>query len=173
MTSIRSATERELETLFAVDDDAFTLYETEGLIIDLPATHPFALAERARWTQSLRRGDAFFAIDDAGEPIGFATMDVVDGSAYLDQLSVRRAAMKRGVGSALIEAAMGWARARFDDGLWLNTYGHLSWNRPFYERRGFHVVEESAWRPEMRAIIAEQRACLPRPEQRVVMHRAS
>lgn len=172
MLPIRIANDEDLEAVFAVDDDAFTLYATEGLVIDLPATHPFAVGERARWAASVRRGDTLLALGQDGEPVGFAAMGVVDGSAYLDQLSVRRAAMRRGVGTALIEAAREWARARFDDGLWLDTYGHLSWNRPFYERRGFRVVPESDWRPGMRAIVEQQRSCLPRPDQRVVMHRA-
>ena len=76
----------------------------------------------------------------------------------------------RGVGTALLETAFRWADAR-GAGLWLNTYGHLSWNRPFYERRGFLLVPEAEWRAEMRTVVQEQRANLPLPDQRVVMFR--
>jgi GNAT superfamily N-acetyltransferase len=138
--------------------------------IDLPPHHPFIVTERARWGASLRAGDVFFA-DEAGiGPVGVAVLGRMDGEPYLDQISVRLEYVERGVGSALLQSAVSWAAPR-GRGLWLNTYGHLSWNRPFYERRGFALVDERSWNPEMRAVVAEQRATLPCPEQRVVMFR--
>lgn len=171
MVNVRAARVDEMDTVVAIDDDALEHYPSEGLVIDLAPDHPFAIAEHARWRAALASGDVFLALE-AEVPVGIAVMGTVDGEPYLEQLSVRRDAMRRGLGGALIEQALRWARARSSGGLWLNTYGHLSWNRPFYERRGFVVVSESDWRPEMRAIVATQRAYLPRPEQRVVMHHA-
>jgi GNAT superfamily N-acetyltransferase len=167
---VRVARADEMDVVIAIDDDALKHYPSEGLVIDLAANHPFAIAEHARWSAALASGDVFLALYDE-VPVGIAVMGTVDGEPYLEQLSVRRDAMKRGHGSRLIRRALAWARARAG-GLWLNTYGHLSWNRPFYARRGFVVVPEGAWRPEMRAVVEEQRLVLPRPEQRVVMHHA-
>ncbi|HTJ81861.1 MAG TPA: GNAT family N-acetyltransferase [Polyangiaceae bacterium] len=168
---MRAARPDEMDLVIAIDDDAIAHYATAGITFDLAADHPFAVAEYARWTAALTSGDVFFSLA-GGEPVGFAVMGLVDGEPYLEQLSVRRAAMRRGHGSALFVRALDWARARSDGGLWLNTYGHLSWNRPFYERRGFVLVAESEWRTEMRGVVAAQRAVLPRPEQRVVMRHA-
>lgn len=170
--NIRTAGPGELAALLDIDDDACDLYRAVGLAIDLSPEHAFAAAERARWTASLAAGDVFVAVDADDAPVGFAALTRVDGAPYLDQLAVRCAAMRRGLGGRLLAAAIAWARARSSEGLWLNTYGHLTWNAPFYARHGFVLVPEPAWRPGMRAIVAEQRATLPAPQQRVVMHRA-
>jgi GNAT superfamily N-acetyltransferase len=169
--SIRSATPAELDTLVAIDDDAARLYEQSGLHMHFPDDHPFAVAERESWRRSLERDWTFMAVDDAGTAVGFAALFLVDGAPYLDQLSVRLASMRQGLGRALLARAVGWARAR-GDALWLTTYGHLTWNRPFYEKEGFVLVPELAWGPEMADVIEGQRQVLPAPEQRVVMLRA-
>src|ERR1700761_4983786 len=49
----------------------------------------------------------------AGRPaVGFARVDEVDGVAHLEQLSVVPSQMRRGIGTALLEAACSWARER-------------------------------------------------------------
>ena len=166
----RTARPDELSSVLSVDDDASRRYPTAGLILDLPDGHPFAVAERARWARSLASGDVFIAEDAARRAIGIAVLGWIDGEPYLDQLSVRLEQVGQGVGSALLSLAIGWADGR-GPGLWLNTYRHLPWNRPFYERRGFTAVAEASWRPEMRATLAKQRASLPLPEERLVMFR--
>lgn len=169
--SLRAGTPADLSTLVALDDDACQLYAQAGIHLDFPAEHPFAVAERASWLRALEHGDVLLAIDDAGAPLAFAALELVDGAPYLDQLSVRLASMRRGVGRALLGKSVEWAR-RHGDTLWLNTYGHLPWNRPFYEKEGFVVVPPDMWGPGMRAIVADQRQVLPYPELRVVMRRA-
>jgi GNAT superfamily N-acetyltransferase len=166
--SLRAGTPADLDTLVAIDDDASQLFVEAGLDVQLPAW--FVAGERARWRRSLELGHAFVAADQAGAPVGFAALELVDGAPYLEQLSVRRAAMRRGLGRALLGRAVDWARAR-GDSLWLTTYGHLPWNRPFYEKEGFVVVPPAGWGAEVAARVAEERA-LPAPDQRVVMRRA-
>jgi GNAT superfamily N-acetyltransferase len=39
--------------------------------------------------------------------------------------------MRQGLGRRLVRQAIDWAGP---EPLWLTTYAHLSWNRPFYER---------------------------------------
>lgn len=126
--------------------------------------------EREQWARALASGDGFIAEDAEHRAMGIAVLGRLDDEPYLDQLSVRLEHMGQGVGSALLSVAVAWAHER-GPGLWLNTYRHLPWNRPFYEARGFTLVEESSWRPEMRATIERQRACLPLPGERVVMFR--
>jgi len=167
---IRPAAPEELPALVAIDDDACTLYAEAGLQVSLPPEHPFAIDEQRHWLASCKSGKAFFAVvDDA--LAGFIAMEDLDGVPYLDQLSVRRAFMRRGIGRALLARALEQSRPAGE--LWLNTYDHLPFNRPFYEAEGFRRVEESGWGTEMRAVVAAQREALPRPELRVVMvHRS-
>lgn len=171
-THIRVATLSDWRQVLAVDDDATLFYAEVGVVLALTNDHPFAVDEQARWHRSLVAGRLFVAQDAEGRVIGFASLDTLDDEPYLDQLSVRRESMRRGVGSALLEAAAEWARAQGADCLWLTTYGHVAHNRPFYERRGFVVVDEAACGAGVLHHIEEQRRWLPAPEHRVAMVRS-
>jgi hypothetical protein len=67
-----------------------------------------------------------------------------------------------------VRHSIAWAG---DAALWLTTYAHVPWNRPFYESEGFEVVPSKEWPADIAAIIAEQRRWLPAPEQRIAMRR--
>jgi GNAT superfamily N-acetyltransferase len=165
---IRTALPAEIGEVIAIDDDACGLYDEAGLHLDMGPDHPFARAEWGRWAQSARRGDAFLAGLPAGPAVGMLVMGRVDGAPHVDQLSVRRSAMRRGLGRFLLMHAIEWAAG---DDLWLTTYGHVPWNRPFYQRHGFSVVPEARCPPEIVAILEDQRRWLPAPEQRIAMRR--
>ena len=168
---LRVASEEELPLLVEIDDDACQLYEAFGVGLGHLANGSFAVAERARWRDSLSRGRVFVATGSSGAALGFASCGFIDGQPYLDQLSVRLAAMGQGIGSALIEHSARWAREQSGRELWLTTYDHVPFNRPMYERRGFVVVPEGAWGIEVAEHVASQREHLPLPEERVAMRR--
>lgn len=170
--SLRLALPEEVDALVAIDDDATELYAQYGLAISLAADHPFVLAERARWQRATELQRAFIAIDDAGQALGFAALDQVDGEPYLDQLAVRTSAMRRGLGRRLLERSIAWAEHAGGRGLWLTTYRHLPFNRPFYERLGFATVPERDAGPGICRHLEEQRRVLPEPAERIIMRRA-
>ncbi len=154
--------------LVAIDDEAGELFVQAGLTFAFGESHPFVVAETRRWAGAIEQGLAHVAVDLRDEPFGFITLRLVDDEPYLDQLAVRPAAMRRGVGSTLLGHAISWSGGR---PLWLTTYSHVPWNRPYYERHGFVSVPESACGPELRTILQEQRAVLPDPAERVAMVR--
>src|SRR5271165_3964159 len=74
----------------------------------------------------------------AGDPpVGFASVEIVDGLAHLWQLSVRPSHGRRGVGTALVEAVCQWAGSQGYEAVTLTTYRDVPWNGPFYRRLGF------------------------------------
>ncbi len=76
-------------------------------------------------------------------PVGFAhVLEEEDGAAHLQQLVVDPAHARRGLGSALVDAACAEATRRGHDRLSLTTFRDVIFNRPFYERLGFVVVDE-------------------------------
>jgi GNAT superfamily N-acetyltransferase len=168
---IRVGSVEEIETLCEIDTDASALFEHAGLFLDLPRDHEFAVAERQRWQRSLAAGAALLAADASGRALGFAACATLDGQPYLDQLSVRTDAMRRGVGSALLAAAEASVRPGGARALWLTTYGHLPWNRPFYERAGYVLVPEQDCGPDIRQELNYQRRWLPAPHERVAMRK--
>ncbi len=167
--TVRPARVDDLPRLVAIDDEASVLYVEAGLRIALDHADPFVVAEVARWEAAIGRGHAWVAADALDRPLGFAIAGVVDGEPYLDQLAVDPAHMRRGLGRRLIARVRRWALDR-GRALWLTTYDHLSFNRPYYERFGFEV--EPRVGPELAEILDAQRAALPAPERRVAMRLA-
>jgi GNAT superfamily N-acetyltransferase len=169
--TIRRALPSEIDVLNDIDDDASTLYAQHGLPIELGQDHVFARAERARWLRATERGRAFLAVDPTGLGVGFAALDVVDDAPYLDQLAVRAAAMRQGIGGRLLARSADWAREAGSSTIWLTTYDHVPFNRPYYERHGYRVMPEEACGPGVLHHIRDQRCYLPAPAQRVAMRR--
>ena len=78
-----------------------------------------------------------------GHPIdGFVRVDIVDGLAHVEQLSVRPKSMRQGTGTALLEAACDWARVKGFAAVTLCTFADVPWNGPFYAKRGFVPLTE-------------------------------
>jgi GNAT superfamily N-acetyltransferase len=168
---IRPASVAEIDTLCKIDLDASRLFEHAGLFLELPSGHEFAVNERNSWLRSLTAGRALLAVSAAGEPVGFAAAGVLDNEPFIDQLSVLTKWMRLGIGTALLNAIVRVSRDSGAPALWLTTYGHLSWNRPFYERHGFVVVPERECGAELRKVLQYERRWLPCPEERVAMRK--
>jgi GNAT superfamily N-acetyltransferase len=166
--SIRAARREELDAIVAVDDAASTLYAQAGLDFSFASDHPFVVGEIARWARAIDAGLAEVAVGNDERLLAFMTLAHVDDAPYLDQLAVHPHAMRRGIGGALLRRALAWSGAL---PLWLTTYAHLPWNQPYYERHGFIAVAEERCGPQMRQLLAGQRAALPAPEQRVALVR--
>jgi GNAT superfamily N-acetyltransferase len=165
---LRAARRDELHELIAIDDAASVLYAQAGIRLVLDADHPFVVAEALRWADAIERNLAEVAVDHRDQPLGFIALGVVDGEPYIDQLAARPDVMRQGIGTALLNRAI----ARLGtDRMWLTTYDHVPWNRPWYERHGFVAVPDSGCGPELRAILELQRAALPLPEMRIAMAR--
>jgi GNAT superfamily N-acetyltransferase len=166
--TLRTARPSEMGAIIALDDDACSLFVEAGRgLTPNEHFHSFEQAEQARWHASLEAGRVVVAVNTGDEPIGFAALGFVDGEPHLQQISVARAWMKRGVGHVLMNHTLQWA----GKSLWLTTYADIPWNRPFYERLGFACVSANLCGPEMRAILQEERLALPDPDQRVAMVR--
>lgn len=168
--SLRIAHTDELKKLVAIDNEASELYVKAGLKLEFERDHPFVVAERLRWTSAIEQGLAFVSVNCQDTPIGFATLGLVDGDPYLDQIAVLPSCMGRGVGTSLLNHAISWSSGR---PLWLTTYSHLLWNRPYYERHGFVTIKDRECGQELCAVLKEQRLALPDPDQRIAMVRRS
>ena len=123
---IRRASPDEIDDMVSIDVDASTLYVEAGVDADLGPEHPYSVNERACWTRCAREGNAFVAGLPNASPVGLLVMDRIDGAAYLEQLSIRRSAMRQGLGRRLIEHAIAWAGR---EPLWLTTYAHIAAGR--------------------------------------------
>ena len=105
----------------------------------------------------------------AGEPVaGFAHVLEIEGIAHLEQLAVRPAWHRRGIGTSLVRASLAEAAARGYGVLSLCTFADVPWNAPYYRRLGFEELTDLG--PVHRRMVdLERRMGLDRPGRRVVM----
>jgi GNAT superfamily N-acetyltransferase len=113
----------------------------------------------------------FIATDDTDEPIGYAMVELVDGHAHLEQLSVVPEASGNGIGTKLLDAVAGWAAGQGHSELTLTTFRDVPFNAPLYEKRGFEVVPEASWTPALKELVEREAEAGLDPELRVVMRR--
>ena len=156
---VRNAEPADLVQVPEVEAAADTLFRSLGITGLPPAP---AAAQRAA---------AWWVLVAGRPPVGFAVLERVDGEVHLEQLSVHPSAGRRGVGTALLEAVAGVARACGARRVTLTTYADVPWNRPWYAARGFTEIPDAG--PELTALVAAEAAAgLPAHGRRVVMARA-
>jgi len=127
--AVRVATPQELGRLRGVEEASEALFADIGI-------GPFAPSDEDHLL------GATVVLVTGEPPVGFASVGIVDGAAHIWQLSVLPASGRHGRGTALVEAACGWARRRGLRSVTLTTFRDVAWNGPFYARLGFEVVDE-------------------------------
>jgi GNAT superfamily N-acetyltransferase len=127
--------------------------------------------DRARLEVYQADGRAWMLVDDGDTPIGFVLVDVVDGAAHIEQVSIHPDQARRGLGRLLIDHVADWARDRGLSGLTLTTFEQVAWNGPYYERLGFIAVPPAEQGPQLRAIREHEAAIGLDRWRRVAMRR--
>ena len=97
------------------------------------------------------------AEEDGGTIVGLAIADRVDDEGYLAEISVHPDHAGRRLASVMLDGVEAWAAAQGFGGISLTTFRDVPWNRPYYERLGFVVLNESEAGPELRAIRHKER----------------
>lgn len=103
-------------------------------------------------------GHAWSAIAD-GTVVGYLIAEPVDGCLHVEQISVRPAYGRRGIGAALLTAAATCALAEGRPALTLTTFVEVPWNAPYYRKQGFRQLDHEELTPGLRTI-REQEAAL-------------
>ncbi len=127
---VRPADPIEYEQLIEVEIAADRLFPLAGYGETPP---PADLEDLEEATLLLVAGDP---------PVGYARVEVVDGQAHLEGLSVRPRFMRQGIGSALVNAACDWASEQGYHRITLCTFAEVPWNGPFYATLGFTELTE-------------------------------
>ncbi|MGT2426948.1 GNAT family N-acetyltransferase [Amnibacterium kyonggiense] len=161
MPVIRPATDHDLDRLAAIEDDA------DRLLVDRLRPDGWAPAAGGR-ARAAGSGFVLVVAESADdEPVGFAHV-LEDDGAHLEQLAVRRTHGRRGLGTALVRAALVEAARRGHRRVTLRTYSDVPWNAPFYARLGF--VESEPDTAFLRGVAeTERRIGLERWGRRVQM----
>ncbi|WP_035749187.1 GNAT family N-acetyltransferase [Arthrobacter sp. 35W] len=132
MLEIRPAALSELSLLPAIEAESDAVFDDAGTgirAVDLPP--PATVAEFS---------EALHIMVAGRPPVGFARVEEVDGQAHLEQLSVVPQWQGRGIGRALVDAALAWARESGYHYVTLTTYADIAFNGPFYASCGFRPL---------------------------------
>jgi GNAT superfamily N-acetyltransferase len=163
---VRSAVSSELSQLPEIERAASVLFAEFGLA-DLFGR---VLTPLRDLEEGLRAGRLWVATAPDDSVVGFALACVVGCNGHLDELDVLPDHGRRGVGTALVETFLRWARESAFGGATLTTLRHVPWNAPFYERFGFRVLGAEELTPALSDLLqSEVERGLP-AENRVAMY---
>jgi GNAT superfamily N-acetyltransferase len=151
---IRTARADDLPKLVEIERAASETFRTLGM--DLVADDdPGAVDELEPYAAD---GRAFVSADADDQPVAYLLLDLFNGAAHIEQVSVHPDHAHRGLGRALIERAASCAVAHRLHALTLTTYVDVPRNGPYYERLGFHYLSADEETPELRAVRDRERA---------------
>ncbi|WP_185735007.1 GNAT family N-acetyltransferase [Micromonospora globispora] len=167
MERIRTATADELTELQRIEVASGAPFREIGMV-DIADMPPLSLAALAAWQQE---GRAWVTVDPDDRPLAFVVVDLVDGCAHVQQVSVDPAYARRGVGRRLLDHVAGWAAAEGLPALTLTTFRSVPWNGPYYARCGFRELSPAEITPGLADVLAAEAAIGLDPAERVAMRR--
>lgn len=149
--TIRYADASEVDELSAIEVDADQRYAR--------SSHPEMAGGDHIPIDALARAVAGRQIVVAVEDdviLGWLLLTKCGDELCIGQISVRRAAGGKGVGTQLLTTAIDSVKRAGRPSIVLNTQADVPWNQPWYERHGFVVVPREQWTPDMHTIAEEQ-----------------
>jgi len=119
--------------------------------------------------EAQQAGQLWIALHHDRKAVGFAQIEIMDGLAHLVELDVHPDHARQGVGSALLQATIDWARHKAYAAMTLVTFGHLPWNAPFYAKFGFVSVRPEQMSDTLHDLICDEAAEGLNTQNRVAM----
>lgn len=172
MALIRLAQPADLPALPDIEAQAALRLRDEATgqtaLHDLFSQHVMSLADFEAYQRS---GHLWVAIEDQ-RPVGFIAVSIFDDYVHIDEVDVLPAYGRRGIGTALIEAACQWAAASGLTSVTLSTQRSIPWNQPYYEKLGFSVMPPDQWSPVHQEIREEEASLGFSMEDRVLMKKS-
>lgn len=165
--SVRLARLDEIGELRAIELAAGVLFREIGMVE--VAEHPPPAVEVFEKFQ--RDGRAWVLADTGDRAIGFVLVELIDGAAHIEQVSVHPDHGRRGLGRVLIDHVQTWATEQELAAVTLTTFRSVAWNGPYYARLGFRELAAAEITPGLAAIQAAETAFGLDPADRIVMRR--
>lgn len=149
--SVRLATVADAARLPGIERSAARAFlaTAHAAVADEPPSAPDA------WIPAIAAGRLWVA-ESAGAPAGFVATGPLADALHIHELAVCADRQRRGIGTALMEAARAAATAAGLRALTLTTFADVPFNAPWYARLGFAVV--TAPPPHLAAILDREAA---------------
>ena len=78
---------------------------------------------------------------------------------------------RQGIGTKLLDVAVGWAAGQGHAEVTLTTFRDVPFNAPLYAKHGFEAVPDQEWTDGLRAVVAKEAEHGLDTTARVVMRR--
>lgn len=164
--TIRLARADELEELQEIERAAGKLFAEIGLD-EVAESEPLPL----EFLEEQQGAELVWVTADAEDkPVGFAVVSELDGTCFLEEISVHPAHGRRGMGKSLIEFLCGWASGNGYRAITLSTFSDVPWNTPYYSRLDFRILDTKEMSPDLKELLAEETQAWA-PLKRVLMRR--
>jgi ribosomal protein S18 acetylase RimI-like enzyme len=169
---IRPARAEELPQLARIEQSAATRFlDTPYAFLAHGEPLPLEVVQK-KWFQA---GQAWVVVERtataAESLVGYAITRDLEGALYLQEIDVLPEHGQQGLGSALLDTIVAWARRQGYGVMLLSTFRDIPWNAPFYAKRGFQILDQFELTAGLRQIRQqESQAGLPIAE-RVIMRR--
>lgn len=149
---IRKAILEDIDLLPALEKAAGEIFRTIGMDeianSDLPTADDYAAY--------LTHGAIYVTTSDEDETTltGFILLAPFENAGHIYEVSVHPKFQRQGIGGRLLAQANDWAQASGFNRITLTTFTNVPWNAPYYETKGFKLIEESTYSPAQK-ILAE------------------
>jgi GNAT superfamily N-acetyltransferase len=162
---VRPARPEDLPALAAVERAAQAMFAHVGMpeLADAPV---LSLAEVERYAAEGLVAVAEHVRDGV---VGFVVVRPLGGAAHVQELDVHPDHGRQGLGRALLDRALDWARASGYRDTTLSTFRDVPWNAPFYARVGYRELVPEDASPELRALREHEAADQLPIDRRVLM----
>ncbi|OJF14899.1 acetyltransferase (GNAT) family protein [Couchioplanes caeruleus] len=157
----------DLEGVRGIESRAGALFHDVGMP-DI-AAHPVPPA--GALARFVHAGRSWVVAGDADAPVAFVLVELVDGLAHIEQVSVDPPYARNGLGRDLIDHVGRWAAARDLPALTLTTFCSVPWNGPYYSRLGFVELTAEERGPELARLMEREAEHGLDPVERISMCR--
>lgn len=151
--SVRTATQTDARLLPDLERSAGEAFLS---IPDLAWIASDDVQSEARHRELIESGAAWVAVNVRDEPVGFLNGERMGSNLHILEIAVRSDLQGRGLGRALIEEVVQWAKARDVNALTLTTFRDVPWNEPFYKRLDFKTLASRDLTNELVEILATE-----------------
>lgn len=128
-----------------------------------PARFHACTVSLARLAAAQVRQNLWVSLDREKQLVGFALLEIPEGTALLAQIDVLQEHGRKGLGRAMLGQAADKAHALGHAWLYLTTFREIPWNEPFYAKLGFTEVAEAELPAIISRILREERAQIAHP----------
>lgn len=138
--SIRQTRADDVLLLGAIEDSAAALFRTIPELAWI--ADDAGGVSRVEHLTYVAAGTSWVAEENEARVVGFLCAEPVADCLHIWEVAVLPHVQQRGMGRALVETAITFARARSLQSVTLTTFRSVPWNEHFYQKLGFETLGE-------------------------------